>query len=80
MFDNQDPQLQNGVHANKLLGPTSISVVFSSRLSTIDISKEKADVVPEPMGGFGAIFLGRYLESYYGSISLASRPGFFLIG
>jgi len=37
-----------GAHANKLLGPRSISVAFSSRLSTIDIPKEKAEVVLSP--------------------------------
>ncbi len=37
-FDDKDAQLQNGAQANKVLGPTSISVGFSSRLSTIDIS------------------------------------------
>ncbi len=80
IFDDQDAQLQNGAHANKLLGRTSISVAFSSRLSTIDISKEKAEVVSEPMGAFVGIFLGRYLEIYHGSIRPASQPSFFLIG
>jgi hypothetical protein len=79
MFDDQDAQLQNGAHANKLLGPTSISVPFSWRLRTIDISKEKAEVVPEPMGAFVGTFVGRYLENH-GSIRLASQPSFFLIG
>jgi hypothetical protein len=37
MFDDQDAQLQNGGHANKLLAPTTISVAFSSSLSTIYI-------------------------------------------
>jgi len=86
MFDDQDAQLQNGAHAqlqngahaSKLLGPTSISVAFSSRLSTIDISKEKAEVVSEPMGAFVGVFLRRYLEIYHGSIRLASQPSFFL--
>jgi hypothetical protein len=49
MFDDQDAQLQNGAHANKLVGPRSISVAFSSRLSTIDIiRKEKGEVVLSP--------------------------------
>jgi hypothetical protein len=80
MFDDEDAQLQNGAHANKLLAPTSISVAFSSRLSTIFISKEKAEVVSEPMGAFVGIFLGRYLEIYHGSIRLASQLSFFCIG
>ncbi len=48
-----------GVHANKLLGTTSISVGFSLRLLTIDICKEKAEVVSEPMGAFVGMLLGR---------------------
>jgi hypothetical protein len=52
MFDEQDSQLQGGAHANKLLGRRSIYAGFSSRLSTIDISKEKAEVVSEPMEAF----------------------------
>jgi hypothetical protein len=76
MFDDQDAQLQNGAHANKRLAPTSISVAFSSRLSTIDISTEKAEVVSEPMRAFVGILLGRYLEIYHGSIRLASQPTF----
>ncbi len=47
-------------HANKLLGPRSISVAFSWRLSGIDIPKEKAEVVSESMGAFVGIFLARY--------------------
>jgi hypothetical protein len=48
MFEDQGAQLQNGAHANKLLGPTSISVVFSSRISTMGIRKGKAEVVLSP--------------------------------
>jgi len=38
-----------GAHAIKLLGPQAfISVAFSSRLSTIHIPKERAEVVLSP--------------------------------
>jgi hypothetical protein len=76
MFDDQDAQLQNGAHAKKLLAPRSISVAFSSRIPTKDISTEKAEVVSEPMRAFVGILLGRYLEIYHGSIRLASQPTF----
>jgi hypothetical protein len=58
MFDDQYAELQNGAHANKLLGPPRISVAFSLRLSTIDIPKEKGEVVCEPMGAVVGIVLG----------------------
>jgi hypothetical protein len=72
MFDDQYAEMQNGAHANKLLGPPRISVAFSLRLSWIDIPKEKGEVVCEPMGAVVGIVLGGYLEIYHGNIRLAS--------
>jgi len=43
-------------HANKLLGPRSISVAFSWRLSWIDIRKEKDEVVLNPWEADGDFF------------------------